>query len=56
MIDLKKAGEKTQSFKYATTFLRVALAVARFIVFIVAFVPSMKRTLSRMCSSRATFS
>ncbi len=44
VIDLKKADKKTQKlFKYATTFLRVALAVARFIVFIVAFVPSMKK-------------
>jgi hypothetical protein len=44
VIDLKEAGDKTQMlFKYATTFLRVALAVARFIVFIVAFVPSMKK-------------
>jgi hypothetical protein len=44
VIDLKKAEEATQKlFKYATTFLRVGLAVARFIVFIVAFVPATKK-------------
>jgi len=44
VIDLKEADKKKQKlFKYATTFLRVALAAGRFIVFVVAFVPSMKK-------------